>query len=60
MNVNSLDTLCAGLCYAMDVTPPAYAAEPNRDLTNYIDHAFEGKKADTPTIIVQIHNTPFM
>lgn len=46
MNVNSLDTLCAGLCYAMDVTPPAYAAEPNRDLTNYIDHAFEGKKAD--------------
>ena len=46
LNPNSLDSLGAALCYAMDVTPPAFAAEPNRDLTNYIDHAFEGKKAD--------------
>ena len=45
-NETSLDTLCAALCYAMGVTPPACAAAPNRLLTDYIDRVLEGKKVD--------------
>ena len=46
MNKNSLDTLCASLCYALGVEPPEHAAAPNKDLTDYIDKVFEGQKAD--------------
>ena len=45
-NRESLDTLCAALCYAMGIEPPAYAAEANQFLCSYIDEKLEGKKAD--------------
>ena len=45
-NLNSLDTICATLAYAMGITPPKYAAEKNWELANYIDKVFDGKKAD--------------
>ena len=46
INSDSLDTICAALAYAMGVKPPMYAAEKNRELTNYIDKVFDGEKAD--------------
>ena len=46
INKTSLDTLCAGLCYAMGVTPPEHAAPANQDLCDYVDKALNGKKAD--------------
>ena len=45
-NKNSLDTLCAALCYAMGVDAPVCSAEPNKDLCDYIDNTLEGEKAD--------------
>ena len=45
-NPNSLDTLCAALCYAMGIDAPAQAAAANEDLTSYIDEALKGEKAD--------------
>ena len=45
-NTDSLDTICATLAYAMGITPPKYATEKNRELANYIDKVFDGKKAD--------------
>ena len=45
-NKNSLDTVCASLAYAMGIEPPAFAAAPNWELTNYIDKVFDGEKAD--------------
>ena len=45
-NKNSLDTVCASLAYAMGIEPPAFAAAPNWELTNYIDKVFDGQKAD--------------
>ena len=45
-NETSLDTLCAALCYAMGVTPPAHAAQANSTLTDYVDQMLQGKKAD--------------
>ena len=46
LNENSLDTLCAALCYAMGVDAPACAAKANEDLCAYVDTAFGGEKAD--------------
>ena len=45
-NVNSLDTICGALAYALGINPPKYAAEKNIELANYIDRVFDGKKAD--------------
>lgn len=42
----SLDTLCAALCYAMGVDAPEKANDANDKLCEYIDKAFDGKKAD--------------
>ena len=46
LNTVSLDTLCAGLCYAMGIAPPTCAAEADPRLTAYVDQAFGGQKAD--------------
>ena len=45
-NPVSLDTLCAALCYAMGVEPPAHAAPANPDLCRFIDEKLGGKKVD--------------
>ena len=45
-NEISLDTLCAALCYAMGVEAPEHAAQANPVLTEYVDKAFGGAKAD--------------
>ena len=45
-NETSLDTVCAALCYAMDVEPPAHAADANEDLCRFVDEAFGGEKVD--------------
>ncbi len=45
-NENSLDTLCAGLCYAIGIEAPKYAAAANGTLTEFVDSAFGGEKAD--------------
>ena len=45
-NPTSLDTLCAALCYAMGVDAPRQAAPANKTLTDYVDTALQGKKAD--------------
>ena len=45
-NTTSLDTVCAALCYAMGVEPPAQAAPANPDLCRFIDQQLGGKKAD--------------
>lgn len=46
MNANSIDTVCAALCYAAGVKPPKFASEKNYELANYIDKVFDGEKAD--------------
>lgn len=45
-NPNSLDTLCAALCYAMGIEAPNQAAQPSGQLCAYIDEKLSGKKAD--------------
>lgn len=45
-NRESLDTLCAALCCAIGIDPPACAAEANKILCDYIDEKLNGKKAD--------------
>lgn len=45
-NPNSLDGVCAALAYAMGIEPPAQAAPASEKLTQYIDRAFGGAKAD--------------
>ena len=42
----SLDTLCAGLSYAMGIDAPKEAHEKNEALCSYVDSAFGGEKAD--------------
>lgn len=42
----SLDTVCASLCYAMGITAPEFAAEPNAALRAYIDEKLGDTKAD--------------
>ena len=46
INETSLDTLCAALCYALDIAPPAQAAAANETLCRFVDEAFEGQKCD--------------
>lgn len=46
LNTTSLDTLCAALCYAMGIEPPAQAAPANAQLCAYIDRVLCDKKAD--------------
>lgn len=45
-NTTSLDTLCAALAYTMGIEAPEHAAAPVEALTEYVDKAFEGRKAD--------------
>lgn len=45
-NKTSLDTLCAALCYAMGVEPPAQSNPANETLKKYVDEKFKGQKAD--------------
>lgn len=45
-NTDSLDTIAAALAYAIGVDAPAYAAEKNAELANYVDKVFDGEKAD--------------
>ena len=45
-NPNSLDTLCAALCYAMGIEPPKSSANANVDLCKYIDKVLAGETAD--------------
>ena len=46
INPKSLESVCAALCYALGIEPPAHAAAPAPELVAYIDDAFGGKKAD--------------
>ena len=46
INSDSLDTVCGALAYAMGIEPPKFAAPKNRELANYVDKVFDGKKAD--------------
>ena len=46
LNQISLDTICGSLSYAMGIEKPQYAVEPCKELTDYIDEKFGGKKAD--------------
>ena len=45
-NINSLDTICGALCYAMGIEKPNTANEKNPDLANFIDNSFNGEKVD--------------
>jgi len=45
-SVNSLDTICAAIAYAMGIEPPEFAAKKNSELAEYIDRVFGGEKAD--------------
>ena len=46
LNKNSLDTLCAALCYALGIDAPEQAVEPNADLCKYIDEKLNGQKVN--------------
>ena len=46
LNEKSLDTLCAALSYAIGIEAPEKAAKANEALCEYVDKAFDGKKAD--------------
>lgn len=45
-NPNSLDTLCAALCYAIGIDAPACAAAPNEELCQALDEKLSGEKVD--------------
>ncbi len=45
-NINSLDTLCAGLCYAMGIEAPDSAAQANGELCDYVDSVLGARRAD--------------
>ncbi len=45
LNTVSLDTVCASLCYAMGVTPPAMSADKNTALCDYIDKKLGDERA---------------
>ena len=45
-NINSLDTLCAALCYTMGVEPPKESAAPSKELMAYADEKLGGSKID--------------
>ena len=44
--VESLDTVCAALAYAMGGAAPKHAAEKNELLARYVDKIFGGERAD--------------
>ena len=46
LHQNSLDGICAALAYALGIEAPAEAAPANGGLTDYVDRAFSGRKAD--------------
>ena len=46
MNTNSLDTLCAALCYAAGIDAPAQAADANPELCAYLDAMNAAGKCD--------------
>lgn len=46
MNPISLDTICAALCYAMGIEPPAQAVAANPILRDYVDRTLNGNKVD--------------
>ena len=46
LNETSLDTLCAALCYALDIAPPRQAAPANEALCRFVDEAFGAEKCD--------------
>lgn len=46
INANSLDTVCAALCYAMGVAAPEHAAAASQELCKLVDEKLQGKKAD--------------
>lgn len=45
-NLNSLDTLCASLCFAMGIDKPNQSANYNSDFVSYVDKKLNGKKVD--------------
>ena len=45
-NVNSLDTLCAALCYAIGIDAPLCAAMPNEELCKYLDEKLGGERVE--------------
>lgn len=45
-NENSLDSLCAGLAYAVGIDAPCGSAAANKALCEFVDGSFGGKKAD--------------
>lgn len=53
MNEISLEGLAASLAYAMGIEPPEFAGAPIEMLTEYVDRALAGQKADR----VFIYNT---
>ena len=46
INTYPLKGLCAALCYAMGVEPPAYAEAPDERLVAFVNEMFGGKKLD--------------
>ena len=46
INPDSIDTVCAAICYAAGVEKPTCAAEKNNELSSYIDKAFGSERAD--------------
>ncbi len=45
-NINSLDSLCAALCYSLGIDAPENAALPDKELCEYVDRTLGGEKAD--------------
>ncbi|MBQ7639082.1 MAG: hypothetical protein IJS90_09305 [Clostridia bacterium] len=43
---DSIDSVCAALCFAMGVEPPEFAAKANKTLSDYIEKSFGGGKCD--------------
>lgn len=46
LNSTSLDSLCGALCYAMGITAPENAAEPDKALCEYADRILCKERAD--------------
>ena len=46
LNNNSLDSICGALAYAMGIDAPKNSAPKNEKLSEYVDKAFGGERAD--------------
>jgi predicted AlkP superfamily pyrophosphatase or phosphodiesterase len=46
LNNNSLDTLCAALCYAIGIDKPEFSADPSKELCEYVDQIIKNSRAD--------------